>query len=80
MKPRKRYTGEFKALAHRTDSLEPTKMWGQTTGNSSKNLGTIRPIVVNPLNLGKELVKSLPKKRFQTLIEPKLSQTTLSLA
>ena len=49
-------------------------------GNSSKNLGTIRRIVLNLLNLDKGTVKSLPKKRFQALMTQSYRERILSLA
>lgn len=49
-------------------------------GNAAKNLGTIRRIVLNLLNLDTGTVKSLPKKRFQALMNQSYRERILSLA
>jgi len=49
-------------------------------GNAAKNLGTVRRIVLNILNDDTGTVKTLPKKRFQALMNIAYRERLLSLA
>jgi len=49
-------------------------------GNAAKNLGTVRRIVLNLLNNDPGTIKSLPKKRFQALMNQSYRERILSLA
>ncbi len=49
-------------------------------GNAAKNLGTIRRIVLNILNADTGTIKTLPKKRFQALMNIAYRERLLSLA
>lgn len=50
------------------------------SGNTAKNLGTVRRIVLNILNDDTGTVKTLPKKRFQALMNIAYRERLLSLA
>ena len=52
----------------------------QSSGNSAKNLGTVRRIALNILNLDGSVIKTLPKKRFQALMNQTYREKLLSLA
>ena len=49
-------------------------------GNASKNLGTVRRIVLNLLNQDGTTIKSLPRKRRQALLNLSYRESILSLA
>ncbi len=51
-----------------------------STANAAKNLGTVRRIVLNMLNSDTGKVKTLPKKRFQALMNQSYRERILSLA
>ena len=51
-----------------------------STANAAKNLGTVRRIVLNMLNTDTGTVKTLPKKRFQALMNQSYRERILSLA
>lgn len=51
-----------------------------SVSNAAKNLGTVRRIVLNMLNSDTGTVKTLPKKRFQALMNIQYRERILSLA
>jgi predicted transposase YbfD/YdcC len=49
-------------------------------GNASKNLGTVRRIVLNLLSQDGTTIKSIPRKRRQALLNLSYRESILSLA